>query len=133
MMIITMNNLRHSLKGSKGSLWARAQIQPPLSTRALSAIPRTPLRRNRLPSSSSAFTTHAIRMSETHEQPKRNSELGSKPIETSLAMNFENLGFRKRLKLLVLVILGISACIETLIWGEHAWVWWKGEEGDRID
>lgn len=132
-MSVTINTLRLSLGGSKSNLLARAQLQPPLSTRTLSAVPRTPLRQGGLPSSSSTFTTHAIRMNETHEQPKRGTDLGSKPFDSQLAMSFESLGFRKKLKLLVLVILGTSAVIETLIWGEHAWVWWKGEEGDRID
>ncbi|KAJ5139828.1 hypothetical protein N7448_003236 [Penicillium atrosanguineum] len=128
-MSVTINTLRLSLGGSKSSLLARPPIQPPLSTRTLSTIPRTPLRQCRLPPSSSTFTTHAIRMNETHEQPKRGSDLGSKPFDSTLAMTFENLGFRKKLKLLVLVILGTSAVIETLIWGEHAWVWWKGGGG----
>lgn len=48
-------------------------------------------------------------------------------------MSFESLEFRKKLKILVLVILGVSALLETLIWGEAIWVWWKGEEGDSID
>ncbi|OQD75136.1 hypothetical protein PENDEC_c008G02067 [Penicillium decumbens] len=131
-MSLSINTLRLSL-GSKSILWARARIQPPLSTRTLAAIPRTPLRQCRLPSSSSTFTTHAIRMTETHERPKQDSEVGTKPIETPLAMNFESLGFRRNLKLLVLFILSISALTETLIWGEAIWVWWKGEEGDSID
>ncbi|KAJ5678154.1 uncharacterized protein N7477_003787 [Penicillium maclennaniae] len=132
-MSVSISPLRLSLGCSKSSLLARAQSQPPLPTRTLSAIPRTPHRQCALPSASSTFTTHASRMNETHEQPKRGSDLGSKPFDSQLAMNFESLAFRKKLKLLVLVMLGTSAVIETLIWGEHAWVWWKGDEGDRID
>ncbi|KAJ5219060.1 uncharacterized protein N7498_001159 [Penicillium cinerascens] len=129
-MSLAINTLRLSLKGPKSSLLGRAQIQPPLSTRTLAAIPRTPLRQYRPSPSASTFTTHALRMSETHEQPKRDP---TKPIESQLAMSFESLEFRKKLKILVLVIIGVSALLETLIWGEAIWVWWKGEEGDSID
>jgi type II secretory pathway component PulM len=72
-------------------------------------------------------------MNEIPERSKQVSDSGSSPIGTPLAVRFESLSFRKRLKLLVLVILSVSALVETLIWGEAIWVWWKGEEGDSID
>lgn len=48
-------------------------------------------------------------------------------------MSFESLGVRKNTQLLVMLILTVGAFLEALLWGEKAWIWWKGEEGDRLD
>lgn len=52
---------------------------------------------------------------------------------TPLAMSFESLGIRKNTQLFIMLILAVGAVLEALLWGEKAWLWWKGEEGDRLD
>jgi hypothetical protein len=83
---------------------------------------------------SSAFSTRATYSKHTEDQRKSDPNYWpSKPWGTPLAMSFESLGIRKNTQMFVMLILVTGAILEALLWGEKAWLWWKGEEGDRLE
>ncbi|KAJ5980219.1 hypothetical protein N7481_007517 [Penicillium waksmanii] len=135
-MISPIGALRRPLQAAVKDFPSRVQLRTPHASFGFGPL-RT-LRSTSHPQKaaifSSAFSTRATYSN--HTQDKRKSDTnywGSKSMGTPLAMSFESLGIRKNTQLFIMLILAVGAVLETLLWGEKAWLWWKGEEGDRLE
>ncbi|OQE21816.1 hypothetical protein PENSTE_c011G07043 [Penicillium steckii] len=134
-MISTLGAPRLPLQNAMKGLTSRARVGTPhASIGTLRTLPRHTTHHRVVVGSRSTFSTRTNILEHAQSQRKPDDNYwGSKPFGTPLAMSFESLGIRKNVQLLVMLVLSVGAILEAFLWGEKVWIWYKGEEGDRLD
>lgn len=134
-MIPVAGASRLSLQSAVKGLTSQTRLGTPhTSFGTLRTLPKLTTHHRVEVDSRSAFSTRTTSLGTAQSQRKPdNNYWGSKPFGTPLAMSFESLGIRKNMQLLVMLVLSVGAILEAFLWGEKVWIWYKGEEGDRLD